>query len=280
MSWAREGTGVDVAGIIGMDFLWQRILRLDFDRGEVACLRGIPKGSGEPLPLDRLPRGPAVTLEISGLGRLPFTIDTGCTGQGTIEAGHFATMVDGAHAAHVTTARVASAGGVSSRRGALAAGVALGDFRHCDVLFYEGESNLLGLEYLSRYVVTFDFPGKRMYLRPSARHNNPSHWDLSGANLSRKDGCTVVSFVLPGSAAERAGLAVGDLIEMIDSRRTSGRTLWDICRPLREPGTHTLCVERGNHTIDLTLLLERPESTAAAAPAAKATTEVTKGKRR
>ena len=37
----------------------------------------------------------------------------------------------------------------------------LGPFEHENVGFATSEMNALGLSYLSRYVVTFDFPGKR-----------------------------------------------------------------------------------------------------------------------
>lgn len=268
MSVARDASATPVVGIVGMDFLWQRIVRFDFDRGELMCLRAVPEGSGTPIPLRRAERGPEVMLDVDGVGALPFLVDTGWGSHGAIEASPFAALLRGANATYVTTAPVESAGRVSSSRAALVSSIALGSFRHRDLLFSEGEMNILGLGYLSRYIVTFDFAGKRMYLRPGKGYSRPSRWNLSGSHFLRKDGRIVVSRVLPGCAAERAGLRVDDVIEAVDSLATHGLTLWDVCKPLREPGKHTLRIVRGTETIDLSLILERPKTAATAPPAA------------
>jgi len=94
--------------------------------------------------------------------------------------------------------------------------VTLRRFNHRDLLAVDGPHNAVGLDYLSRFHVTFDFRNAQACLHCGARFDDPSQIDLSGLLLERVDGETTVHAVRDGGAAARAGMVPGDCILSID----------------------------------------------------------------
>jgi hypothetical protein len=81
----REGSGEEVYGFIGMDFLAKHVVRIDTDRSEVVFLRSAGPDAGRPLPMTFESNIPYVQVHISGLDEPQlFMVDTGCSpGGGT-----------------------------------------------------------------------------------------------------------------------------------------------------------------------------------------------------
>ena len=256
----RAISGGEMDGWVGMDFLRDRIVRLDFDRGKAALLRAVPQGSGATVPLAVSALGATVTLHVTGVGDLPFKVDTGHvgTGSGNLDRVVAARLVESGHAAQVVSGLATSALGTRSVRSVRVREIALGDYRHRGPVFDEGTSNLIGLDYLSRYVVTLDFPGKKMYLKPGARFDEPSRFDLSGAHVWRPNGTTTVDSIDRYSAADYGGLRARDVVEEIDSRPAAAFAPMQIRKLLCLPGKHTLRVTRGKATLDIVLDLKEP----------------------
>src|SRR5262249_50965082 len=61
-------------------------------------------------------------------------------------------------------------------------GLRLCGFHHRELVFAAGGtgpvSTILGLEYLVRYVMTFDFPHNSLYLHPASHFHDRVIWDL------------------------------------------------------------------------------------------------------
>lgn len=139
--------------------------------------------------------------------------------------------------------------------------ITLGDFRHRDMVFTESpEQNKIGLGYLSRYVITFDFPRMKIYLKPGKRFDEHDHFDLSGISMRRRDDAVRASSVDQGSAGETAGVRKGDVIEQIDERPAASVPLRGIRKLLSISGRHTLRVVRGETTLDVILNLKEAPS--------------------
>jgi PDZ domain/Aspartyl protease len=101
-------------------------------------------------------------------------------------------------------------------------------------------SGIIGMGALKRYIVTFDFPGQRLFLNPyKPVPANLDTYDRSGMRIETMlAGFRVVS-VAAGTPAAEAGLEPGDVIIAIDGRPASSVTLPGLRDELRQlpPGS-------------------------------------------
>lgn len=253
--------GSTMNGMLGMDFLRQRIVRIDFDQGELQFLESVPEGSGAPIPIRFSSiRCPTVTVALGGALEETFTIDTGISGtvEGVIGKRLLERLIESGRASNVGSGMAESINGSRTAGTARIKDIGLAEFGHHDLVFGEGARNLLGLGYLSRYIVTFDFPAGRMYLKPGLRFNEPSRYDLSGAHIWRPNGTTSVHSVDRYSAADRADLRAGDLIQEVDAVKAASLTPLQIRKVFCKPGEHTLRVTRGGQDVKIRLNLSEP----------------------
>jgi hypothetical protein len=110
-------------------------------------------------------------------------------------------------------------------------------------------AGLFGAEFLRRFTVVFDNPGKRLYLTPNQSYGVAAEYDGSGLRIRAEDPdfhTFVVGRVLPGSPAADAGMKPGDVIEAIGGRAASQFTLTDLRSMLCAPGARcVIAVRRG-----------------------------------
>ena len=66
---------------------------------------------------------------------------------------------------------LATASGVIRSREARISNLSVESFEYQDLIFGEGNWSYLGLSFLSRHIVTFDFPNSRMYLKKGKEFN-------------------------------------------------------------------------------------------------------------
>jgi len=120
-------------------------------------------------------------------------------------------------------------------------------------------AGLIGAEFLRRFTVIYDSPGKRIWLAPNGNYGKTAEYDQSGLKL-RAEGegwrrC-VVQRIVPQSPAAEAGVEVGDVIESIEGRRAKGLTLSKVQEILRTPNAHcVLDLLRGNGRVRVTMRL-------------------------
>lgn len=256
----RDDGQSHIRGVVGMDFLQNRVIRLDFDAGEVTFLRSVPRDAGVSVPLGFSPRLiPTVTLSVGGAGRRVFLVDTGYAGLsvGRLSSELLDPLIDNGNAIVHGTGVTVTALKSSQVREVYLREITLDEFRHSASPFAESDHESVGLGYLSRYIVTFNFPRMKMYLKPGRRFNEPSYFDLSGAKIFREAGATTVWSADDGSAASRAGLVRGDVLEQVDARPAAALSLPQIQKRLRTPGVHKLRIKRGEATLDVVLELAR-----------------------
>ncbi len=246
----REGLGVEVYGLIGMDFLGRHVFRVDPDRGEVVFLRSPGPDPGRRLAVTLESEVPHVRVQLSGLSDpQSFLVDTGCApggGTGLLRADTFEALVGRGRVKPIDTALAGSLSGQSLRRRGRVAEVELEGFRHADLIFSTSGWNVLGLTYWSRYVATFDFPGQAIYLKKSTRFDQPDSHDLSGLSVVRVGGRTTVVVVDVGTPAAGAGIRPGDVILKVNGADAGEMTLTAIRRLLAARGAKvTLVLGRG-----------------------------------
>ena len=155
----RQAAGCNVRGFLGMDFLKDWIITIDFDEGRLDFL---PPGTaklpawGEGIPLEYDDSGIPRIRGTVGKNLEPFfTVDTGYDGTGQLEEVFLMLLVDDSHEARMTgdTQSVTFSGLHLSDTARLSL-LTIGSFRHENLRFISGHRNCLGLRYFSRYRVT------------------------------------------------------------------------------------------------------------------------------
>ncbi|HVA50274.1 MAG TPA: aspartyl protease family protein [Pirellulales bacterium] len=258
LSLMRSVSGHAIYGCLGMDYLQSQQVRIDFDRGELAFLDSVPDDAGKRIPLYFSSEHGGIVAEVDiGGARELFAIDTGLVGVGHLETRLLERLVRAGDATPFKNGEAVSVGSrefVAQPRARLDV-VDLEGFRHRGLVFSGATRSALGTRYLARYVVTFDFPSMIMYLKPGRMYDEPSRHDLSGMGVWRPNGETTVD-VEAGSAAHRAGIRTGDVIDKVDGRAASSMPIFQIHKLLATPGRRRLGVTRGKERFDVTLVLE------------------------
>lgn len=221
---SREASGEEIFGVIGMDVLRTRRMQIDFDKGVVRFLESVSGATDdldEKVPLDFAEDGVAsLAVSVDRDPKEPFRIDTGAHGC-ALRGGLFDQLVEqnllrpGAPFVSIT-----AAGQLRGKAGKLAS-FALESFSHRDLRFERLNTSALGLRYLSRFRVTFDFPKKMAYFRKGAHYSDPDPSATSGMTLNRIDGKTTVESVMKDGPADRAGLRPNDVLVEINGKDAS-----------------------------------------------------------
>jgi hypothetical protein len=101
----------------------------------------------------------------------------------------------------------------------------------------------LGNGVLSRFNVTIDYAGKRMFLEPARSFSDPFEWDMSGIQGEPTgEGAIRVRRVLAGSPAAKADIQEGDLLVKIDGEEVNDSTFFSLRERLKKDG-ETVVVE-------------------------------------
>jgi hypothetical protein len=146
--------------------------------------------------------------------------------------------------------------------------VEIGGYRLDDVLAtfapaehggYEGVDVVVGMGIFSRFNIVFDYPGRRMFVAPNQRFEQPFEYDMSGMRLLKgRDGLYTVFTVHADSPASDAGLRKGDRVTHIDGVELAELPSWEIRPMLRHPGrVLTLEILRDGQRQTVTMTLRR-----------------------
>jgi hypothetical protein len=204
LSRFRVVSGHEIMGILGMDALHRFVVQVDVDAGKVRFLRTAGPEPGVPLRLTNEPQqAPCVVAKLAGAGEEQFILDTGMVGHGSgaLKAELFEALATSAKLHPLKMSFDESAAGKSVQPNGRVEAFAVKEFNHRDLIFAKQKANLLGLNYLSRYLVTFDFPNRTVYLRKGKRFEAPDVLDRSGLHIIRAREKPIVESVDTGSPA-------------------------------------------------------------------------------
>ena len=215
---ARRATNEDILGVIGMDILGTRRLQIDFDRGNLSLLETLPPATelGKKIPMEISRDGTPFITGSAGNDRAEqFLIDTGAQGN-SLDTGLFDQLMShGAIRLGKSSVSATVAGEVRGDRGVVS-GFSVGPFAHDTLRFSRANVNSLGIRYLSRFRVTFDFPGKAVYLRKGAHYTKAEPSATSGLMLNWIDGEAVVEAVRDQGPADIVGIRPRDVLVSVD----------------------------------------------------------------
>lgn len=234
----REATGYDVKGIIGMSALSTLAFRVDFDKGRLIVLSDVNPESGEAIRLYfRSPNKPTVLAALPAVGLTQICIDTGMNGSLCLMHRMFADLRKSGHIARKKETIGLTVDKVESRIKGTLQNMTLSRFDLEGLSVHSARRNAIGLAYLSRFVVTFDFPNKTLYLRPGKHFGRPEWHNLSGLMMIRRAGRTIIFNVECGSVAEAVGLQRNDIVVSINGRDATEYSLFQIRQLMGRGGT-------------------------------------------
>ena len=117
----------------------------------------------------------------------------------------------------------------------------------------------IGAEVLTRFLVTFDYRGKRLLLERGGLFAEPFEHDMSGMVLDFETGETRrINAVLPGSPAAEAGVQPGDALVSIDGKSLAELGANGTSDALTRDGVSIrVTLERAGERIEKTFTLRR-----------------------
>ena len=177
----RSAPNAHLDGLLGMDVLSRLVMRIDMARHTVYFLSSCGDDPGLAIPLiggvqkidprDPLSprRSPQVLLTLPDGSQERATVDTGMLSSAlALDANVYARLMQTGSITHIRAMLGATLSGSPFFQTGLMSQCALGGFaHHCMLVDQHPAGTALGLSYLARYVVTFDFPNGRMFLKPS-----------------------------------------------------------------------------------------------------------------
>lgn len=236
----REYYGHEAYGIVGLDFLRGRIVQIDFDRGEFRVL-----SSFDDLDLPVSPASEPLLVDLYGSGGYTFALKLSGVDQFHLVDTLFARSLavgpklmdklmqnDSVTDLQETSFFIAPGARFVMREGLLDR-ISCGRYTRQHVALLEQERNRVGLAYLSRFLVTFNFQKERIYLIPGARTDEDDVFTMhSGMELVLRDQKVTVLHAFPDYVAAKAGVKAGDVILQIDGRDADELTLFEIRKAL------------------------------------------------
>jgi PDZ domain/Aspartyl protease len=257
----REVFGLEIYGVLGMDFLCKHIVQMDCDEGEVRFLRRVAGDAGKPIRLEINDGIVFADLEVQGHGKTRFMLDTGMVGpdSGCLDASLLADLTKKEVFCTVGESLSETAAGTKASKLARGKQISVGDFTIDGPVFSEGSRNVLGFGALSRFVVTFDFPNGVMYLKKGKRFAEPDMWNISGLHVLRRQGQTVVHSVDKGSPAATRGIQANDKIAKVDGRPAQDVSMYELFRLCcASETTLDLVIERNGRAYSAKVDLKKP----------------------
>ncbi len=211
-----EHAGYEIHGCLGMDFLRNHIVEIDFDRGLVSFLKAVPRDAGTPIALT-LPseRRPTVKVSIGEGIDAECVIETGGIAPESVvlDSTRFQGLVDrGAINPLPHAVPMAPYYEIRGSRVAPGGRIQVGDFQWRELALRESRESGIGLRFLSRFHVILDFPGRQLHLKPGRRFNSQDQLHRTGISLRRSGKAVVIQSISEFGLDFRSGLREGDQV--------------------------------------------------------------------
>ncbi len=257
----REATGVEIVGVLGMDFLQHHVVEIDFDRGQLVLGPSPARRAAPGIPLTF--RNSCPYLELASLGKgEELLVDTGFGGHGSLSlrSALYTTLCKAGRIQETALSSTALSIGkkvTAKTPGGCLASLSVGKLRIRDLnTTAELDRNMVGLGLLRRFRVTFDFPEEKLYLEPGKKIGQSDRTNHSGLLLLRRDGATVIEAVREGGPGAKSGLRARDVLLELNGARADRAPLSQLYNQLSTPGaTVRARVRRGEKEIEATLRL-------------------------
>lgn len=234
---------LSTAGLLGASLLQTAIWQIDFQSQQIsitnslAQLPGLANAMRIPFKRSDAAGSPRIAVGVSDADDVSLLLDLGFNGSIAIpaallqrsgdqiaataptEEGQASSTVFGqkSSTASIATLRELRLGDLSLKNFPVITGTAVSDFH-------------VGIEFLRHFRVTLDWLHDDLYLEPRAPTDELyPRFATFGFTPQLRDGQLVVGALWRGSAADRAGLEVGDQLLTIDNRDTAATDFATLC---------------------------------------------------
>ena len=121
---------------------------------------------------------------------------------------------------------------------------------------------IVGNDFWERFDMIIDLPGKRLFLKPNTKFNDPFESPVRGfsyTDRSRTLGYWVVNSLAEESNAEKAGLRNGDRIVAVNGRDVKGISLEERKTFFDGMTEITLTIQRDHETVEISFPFDEPK---------------------
>ena len=254
--------GRKISGFLGMDFLKNCIIQIDFDKGLLTFFKHDEVDTSsfdQQFDFNYNSQGlPQIKGRILDEINIDFVIDGGNLSTGDLYHETFEKLIEKKDI-QVSETLAATPSGSQKMRQMRIKSLKVGAFNYKDLIFEESNQSSLGLEFLSRHFVILDFPNKVMYLKKGEQFDKIDESGMSGLALLLISDKLTVHSVSRESAAEKAGILAGDIIHKIEGKEAGNYESGQIRQLLKSGHGRkiTMTIERNGETKEITLTLEK-----------------------
>ena len=268
-------------GVLGFGFLSQRVIIIDYFHQKLVLHPNNTftyAGSGQSIPLKVVSGTPMVTAkilfgekEVNGefLIDAPFRRSVAFTTPFSQRNGLLADARKNGR--RVLPGELVGVAGKSKNWTGRITALQLGDFTIPQPIADFSETNagsmgrpdvagIIGAEVLKHFIVTLDYPGKRLILEPGDEPK-PSETDMAGIawDAEPPDYQTFrVMHVQDDSPASEAGVQVGDVLVSLDGRPAGELRKWKVTEALKRPGAQVeMVLKRNGNDMRVKMTLRR-----------------------
>jgi predicted aspartyl protease len=254
--------GKKISGLIGMNFLRKYVIQIDFDKGMLSFLQPMgehPPHWGKELEIKSGLLGwPQITGCVHDNIEVDFVVDTGANSTGGLDSDIFEKTLS-ENKLKTCEILFATASGVIREREMRIKSLSIGSLNYADLIFGEANWSHLGLLFLSRHTVTFDFPNSKMHLNKGKGFKKNDETDMSGLHILRISNQTLVYSVDEGSPAQKSGINTKDIILKVGDKDANTYDILELRRFLMSGDKRniTMTIKRGDDVKNVSFLLEK-----------------------
>ena len=261
-------TGEQCDGVLGMDFLNNHVVEMDFERQLFSVGKEVSQDIKEtawgiPLTLTNKRHFTASAL-LNSRVRLQLMIDSGDSATISLNNADWDRVFAPGNKPPTQKSLIAGLGtNVTDSQVARIQTLEIQSNKYLNLVCLlsprTNSPSSLGLPFLKRHLVTFDFPNQMLYLRPGKDFRIEEEYDMSGLHLLRQNGNTMVHSVDEGSPAALAGIQAGDLITFINGKEPACMKMKDLRSILKAKAGEKVCIKikRGHKALKVEFVLRR-----------------------
>jgi len=227
-------SGEKFCGILGMSFLGQFRWEIDFDKSKIRGYIGAEPYMGKysartPIFLSRA-HIPQVSINLQGKA-VSFDIDTGDNGSGRIKKENLIFLQSQSQILASQKQEIVTVSSLSIGREYRLRSLRFANVLYPKIVMQESGQNAIGLNFLKRHNLVFDFPFNMLYLQHHKDYAKVQALDKSGLRIILKDNKLIVFSLRPHKKAIIKGIIKDD--EILSIRGENNLDLYTMRRLVR-----------------------------------------------